>query len=396
MYVAFPPANDLGATWTAFTGDNGTGKTTLLRCIAMALSGQSGPSALLSELFGEWLRVPTQPAEIILEMQELNGGSRKHVITTTITPASGGDYSIQQSVEGALKLDRMFVCGYGIGRGLMATTSYENYLSTDSVYSLFKYSAALQNPELAIRRLKDQQVDEAELLAWIDRMLMLPRGSTKLGRNGITVSGPWGTDITFGALGDGYQGTITLLCDLLHWSLLFDEHVFEHRSLRGLVLIDQLEENLHPRWQRAILRLLQQQFPQLQFIVTTHSPMCALGTADLPEHNSQLILLRQEPLHGVRALSLPSFAGWRADQVLTSDAFGLLTSRSVETEERLMRLRELELKEGRSPDEEAEYAQILAELRQDAPPAAESAVQQKIQDRIAKLLDELSATLPKQ
>jgi energy-coupling factor transporter ATP-binding protein EcfA2 len=388
LEISLASAKEAAATWTLFTGENGTGKTTLLRCIAMGLSGETGASGLLSELYGEWLRDYSKPAEVTLELEELNGARTKHVVTTKVSHTPSGEYNVKQQKSKQFPPGDVFICGYGIGRGVFGTKSYDSYSTIDSVYSLFNYAADLQNPELVVRRIKDQGVEEAVLLNWINEMLMLPPGATKLGRSGITVSGPWGSDITLGALGDGHQGTVTLICDLLHWSLLFDEAIFKQGKLKGIVIIDQLEEHLHPRWQRAMVRLLREQFPGLQFIATTHSPLCAAGTADLPEDQYKLFLLRQES-KGVRALSLPSLKGWRADQVLTSEAFGLLTSRDESTEEQLKRLSELESKTERTKEEEDRYQKILAALDREAPPAAEDAREAKIQHRILQLLEDL-------
>jgi len=389
--MSLPSATENGAAWAVIVGDNGTGKTTLLRCIAMGLSGSSGASSLLSELYGEWLRDTTRPALITLELEEEKNDGKRYPITTIVKHSASGEYEIEQSNGSNVPLDAVFVCGYGIGRGVLRTRDYNSYSPIDSLVSLFNYSSEQQNPELILRRLRDHGgIPEAQLLGFIDRVLMLEPQATKLGKSGITVSGPWGTDIPLGALGDGYQNTLTVICDLLHWLFLYDESVFKpDAKFKGIVIIDQLEQHLHPRWQRKIIPLLREQFPRLQFIATTHSPLCAAGTADLPDKDYELLLLRQELEGGIRAVQLPSMDGWRADQILTSEAFGLLTSINAVREEQLKKLNELELKENRTPEEEAEYRRIMASLEEEAPPAGETAMEQKVQLQILELLKEL-------
>src|SRR5712691_5822408 len=88
--ITLPSANQVGATWSVITGDNGTGKTTLLRCIAMAISGESGASGLLTELFGEWLRNRAEIAEITLELEEPNDTRKRHLIKTTMRQTQAG------------------------------------------------------------------------------------------------------------------------------------------------------------------------------------------------------------------------------------------------------------------------------------------------------------------
>ena len=61
------PSQD-NASWTLLLGDNGTGKTSLLRSIAMCLCDQTGASGLLTELSGNIIRNGCEKAEIELEL----------------------------------------------------------------------------------------------------------------------------------------------------------------------------------------------------------------------------------------------------------------------------------------------------------------------------------------
>jgi predicted ATP-binding protein involved in virulence len=55
------------------------------------------------------------------------------------------------------------------------------------------------------------------------------------------------------------------------------------------VLLDELDLHLHPRWQRRVVPLLRSVFKNVQFIVTTHSPLVVAGA-----HASEIIRLRRE------------------------------------------------------------------------------------------------------
>jgi len=376
------------APWTTILGDNSSGKTTLLRCIAMGMSGESGASGLLSDLYGEWLRDPSLEGEIRLEFQ-VNGARQKHFVNTVITEKFG-EYQIKQTPSKKFPFKKVFMCGYGTGRSILGDTMYETYATVDSVYSLFVYSSNLQNPELILRRIKDAGVRKTALLNRVDSILMLPAGATQLGRLGITVREPGGKSITIGALADAYQATITLICDILHWSLLYNEPAFKRGKLKGIVLIDELEQHLHPMWQRKIVALLRQQFPALQFIVSTHSPLCASGTADLIDELYSFVLLRPDRKRSIHRVDLPPLEGRRADEMLTSEAFGLPTSRSVETESKLRELAELEDKKRMTSKQKRRYRHILAELKQEAPTASEYAEDRQIRQQIHQLLEELT------
>ncbi|GAB3450302.1 hypothetical protein GCM10027396_26010 [Insolitispirillum peregrinum] len=78
----------------------------------------------------------------------------------------------------------------------------------------------------------------------------------------------------FSNLSDGQRVMVAMVADIAKKAALLNPHLGEDvaRQSPGLVLIDELDLHLHPRWQRQIARNLMQAFPQIQFICTTHSP----------------------------------------------------------------------------------------------------------------------------
>lgn len=75
-------------------------------------------------------------------------------------------------------------------------------------------------------------------------------------------------------LSDGYKGIISLTADIAYRAIKLNPHLGERAVLdtEGIVLIDELDMHLHPKWQRHIVEDLKRTFPKIQFIVTTHSP----------------------------------------------------------------------------------------------------------------------------
>ena len=98
----------------------------------------------------------------------------------------------------------------------------------------------------------------------------------------------------------------------------------------GIVLVDEIGNHLHPRWKLKIAGALRKAFPKLQFIVTSHEPLCLRGLS----HGEVVVLVRdQEDI--VRTLDkelLPDHSLMRIDQLLTSDLFGLINVLDEETE----------------------------------------------------------------
>ena len=80
--------------------------------------------------------------------------------------------------------------------------------------------------------------------------------------------GPWSE------LSDGYHVFIALVADIARRAVMLNEidGAYAPARVEGVVLIDELDLHLHPRWQRVALAGLRRAFPRLQLIVTTHSP----------------------------------------------------------------------------------------------------------------------------
>ncbi len=325
-------SNDNTCKWALILGDNGVGKTTLLRSIAMSFCGKGSISGLLDELVVDWIRKGNKTGSIRVEIDSDSNNRRPYFIETQFERGvRGGDVEIsQETYPRIFPWDELFVCGYGAARmGGEITPKYPKYRVVDSVYSLFSYSKAeLHDPEVVIRRIADGKGIHrgAKVLRWIDRILMLPEHSLKLTKYGLVAKGPWRRYIPFTALGDGHQATATWLLDMLGWVLLHDDSMFS-REISGIVLVDEIEQHLHPGWQKTIIRLLHQQFPKLQFIASTHSPLCATGTTDLNDEECTLVLLKQADHNRVDVTDHHKPPrDRRADQVLTSYLFGLTTS----------------------------------------------------------------------
>ena len=83
-----------------------------------------------------------------------------------------------------------------------------------------------------------------------------------------------GVTMPFAALSDGQRNLVAIAADLAWRATQLNPHLGAEapKKTRGVVLIDELELHLHPRWQQRVLGDLVRAFPALQFIVTPHSP----------------------------------------------------------------------------------------------------------------------------
>ena len=90
-----------------------------------------------------------------------------------------------------------------------------------------------------------------------------------------------------GSMSDGYRGTLSLIADIAYRMASLNPAMGERvLETPGVVLIDEVDLHLHPRWQARILEDLVRVFPNVQFIVTTHSPIVV---ASVPKRNIRVL-----------------------------------------------------------------------------------------------------------
>lgn len=103
----------------------------------------------------------------------------------------------------------------------------------------------------------------------------------------------------FEHLSDGQRTLLGLFCDLARRAAILNPHLGGEAAAKtaGVVLIDELDLHLHPRWQRTVISNLRRTFPLMQFICTTHSPFLIQSVLE-PGNGSLLVLGPGKPLDG--------------------------------------------------------------------------------------------------
>lgn len=293
-----------GAPWTVLLGENGTGKSSLLQAIALALlPGHRTPAVLSSArmlrkgarrgFVRVWLQSSEAPRELSFEASDA-------VVTRT-----GPEY-------------KGILLGYGATRLLprRAGSLPSGFVRLENMFNPFyplldaaRWLGALEKPafDYAARALKDA--------------LELPR-SAILGRarnrtdSGVTLR-LFGAEVSLEELSDGYQSVLGLTCDVMAGLRKRTKGAIE--ATEAIVLIDELGAHLHPRWRMRIIGSLRRAFPRTQFLASTHDPLCLRGLED-----REAIVLRRTSRGRVYPVpDLPPLKGLRVDQLLTSEYFGL-------------------------------------------------------------------------
>jgi predicted ATP-binding protein involved in virulence len=80
--------------------------------------------------------------------------------------------------------------------------------------------------------------------------------------------------MAFNEMSDGHRSVLSMIADIAYRMSLLNPQFGDNAILStpGVVLIDEIDQHLHPAWQQHILADLKMIFPKVQFIVTTHSP----------------------------------------------------------------------------------------------------------------------------
>ncbi len=391
-------------------GNNGAGKTTFLRSIALALVGPQNIYGL-RQSGDDWLRREAQegtvgvrfsrhedvdyfsragapPRELAAVVRvarsselHLNGSTSEPQIT--VEPDEDGGRSVERSVW-APDSAGWVCCGFGPYRrfsgGTMVTTPPKPSLAR--TMSLFDEQFALTD---ALTWLVDlwvaREISKAPTFDAVKRFInqpdFLPHG-VKLDRVEVSPTSKRvffvdaaRSSVPIEELSDGFRSALSLVLDLVRQLVLAfgEERVFkagaERIEIPFVALVDEVDAHLHPTWQRRIGAFLVRAFPRTQFIVTTHSPLVCQCSA-----KGRIFLLPEPGTDGVgRFLDEQETSRLRLGNVLDAygtNVFGVGVGQSDDGKRKGARLAELNSRElfsgPLSDDDKSERDQLRAVL----------------------------------
>ncbi|MEN4759506.1 AAA family ATPase [Chryseobacterium sp. C39-AII1] len=330
-------------SWLFLLGENGVGKSSILQAIAIGLKVER--KIVTSNQIISLIKRGKDTAEIIIK--ERNNENIIHTILDR------NDSSIKQSGE----FDS-YLIGYGSLRlsvDEIKNTSKED-TSKVSYANLFKPTKALNDVSKWLISIYNNDIDFFNRIAYSIKLL-LPhdKSDTNLSiKNEEIVLGD--SETLFAELSDGYKSTITLAIDIM---MKLSDAQSDMKVMSGIVLIDELGNQLHPRWQMRIVRQLREVFPNINFIISTHHPLCLRGA-----ENGEILLLKNIKGEVVKTTELPDPATLRVDQLLASEFFGLSSLVDPEIEAKFNRYYELLAKnENVTPEQRREINTLKDELR---------------------------------
>lgn len=312
------------AGWTALLGENGSGKSCFLQALGLALAGDRLDD-LIADAHLEWSRM-------------LRRGATQGRVYLRFTGGSTVDLRFNARrhwwVAGAPRM-AAFVRGYGATRlfeGVVPRGTGDG--SNVRLANLFDPKAPVIDAErwlLDLANEGDFHVAALTLEGFLgaDDALTPSHADTPgaaaallsrdLERREVLVGGE---PLSYAS--DGFRAVVALVCDVMAG---LGVGLSDMRNATGIVLIDEIGAHLHPRWKMEITGRLRREFPQLQFVVSTHEPLCLRGL--FAREVIRVRKLRPEPSAAPRVeleLVERSPSDYRVDQLLTSEFFGLDTT----------------------------------------------------------------------
>jgi len=368
--LSFAASDTQNRKWTVILGENGCGKSTVLKSIALLMAG----SEALAELLGSpaaWIRNGRNSCLMRARLLTADGEPRTLELSLrrkdTLREVFIRNQSALESLDRALRhAGRNYLTvGYGVSRRFssnkFAAGSGETFLKprAQSVATMFSADATLQPLEAWATDLHYRK-GAAGLKVISDTLAgLLPEVRFKRidrSRRQLLFDTPDGI-VPLDALSDGYQNVAAWCGDLVY--RITEQYANYRRPLevRGLLLVDEIDLHLHPVWQRQLRSYLDSKLPNLQIVATTHSALTAQQTGP-----GELYFLKR----GNGAAELEAYTGdpdkLMVHQLLMARPFGLDTMDSARVERLRSEYRELRSRSSISKLDRARIEALRREL----------------------------------
>jgi len=394
---------DLDPRWNILLGDNGVGKSSILRAIAVAIVGSDA-----QQFAGRLIKSGCTSGVIVLDTD-------RHTYKTELHRGTNGSEVVSLpgrplEAEGWLAVAFPALRTVSWDRPKAPETEVKGRPTPDDLLPLIAGA-----PDPRLDKLKqfivnlDYWTKDAQsrtgsggryerllkeffrIVSKLAEGLMVEFKEVRPQTNEVTIVTDDG-EVPIEALSQGTTSLISWVGVLLQrlYELYGDEeqNPTEHYAL---VLMDELDAHMHPAWQQSLVGNLKEVFPNVQFIATTHSPLIVGG---LPA-GQVFRFIRDEDGKVVRMETTPDMTMGRADQVLTGPLFGLQTTLDAATLQEMDKYQQLLGMESRSEEQEEEFRRLTQVLRSRIPQSPETPAERRAQELIeAILMEQLGDVFP--
>lgn len=325
--ISFPSISSDKEPWLGIVGENGVGKSTFLKAVALALMDEKTAQSLIddaSKLKNRNTRRRSGFVEITMS------DDRKRRLTVRCKSAeleySGDAMNIPVIALGANRISSH----KGAAKDLPTSTAVNN----------------LFDPVLPLVDTEEWLADTARVSAAnfsvlgdnLKSLMDLPISTEVTRRKGTIFFQRQNSRQSLDEMSDGFRSVIGLTAHIMKY-LAAETPVMSEAE--GTVLLDELELHLHPSWKVQIVTKLRELFPRVRFIITTHDPLCLRGF----ERDETHVFRRNPDSDEIESRTLSIQPGMTVDDLLTGGWFGLGTTYDQDTEDKIHELSALSLKE---------------------------------------------------
>ena len=379
------------AGWHVILGDNGSGKSTVVRALALALMGQWNAHAARQD-WSRWLAAGETSGQVSVSLSAHDmdywtgkGRTSDGPISARADIASDSETSGHNGQNATVKFSSNRFANrtiWGDGHGWFSASfgPFRRFtggdLGMDKLFvthprlaahlSAFGENVALRESllwlqELQVRKLEgDSEADaiQSAVVSFVNGSDLLPHGAYI---DGITferveIVDGHGSRISVDEMSDGYRSILSLTFELMRlmFGSLWTEAALERIDtasgtirLPGVVTIDEIDAHLHPAWQKRIGDWFAKRFPETQFFVTTHSPIICRAA----RHGSVWLLPTpgsEEEARRVTGTELERLIDGNILDAYGTELFGEEVTRSEQSKKKLAQLARLNRKRLRS------------------------------------------------
>ena len=395
-------------------GENAAGKSSVLEAMTLAMCSDAtredqsaDPSRFMldPELMGS-KRGAQRQGSVIVTYQDGSQGA--------LTFGEAGFTQIIHGEDPTAAASRIPVFAYGAYRLFLTDDKRER--PSAAIRSLFKSNYVLANPDRWLFKIRGTPLFD-EVVRALRSILAIGQSfdsiePDELGKRCLLVirtarieGPPVITKTPLSAVSSGFRAVLGMACDVMR-NLAAQQNRLSATLAKtyAVVLVDEVEAHLHPRWKMQIMQGLREALPNVMFIATTHDPLCLRGM-----DGGEIRVLRrrasdaaggQLPMVVEQVESLPAIGSLTIEQLLTSDFFQLFSTDDQLVEVGLAGVGDL-LASARATDsptgaQSNDLEAVRRKIREDiaaALPIGSSEVQRLVQEAVEEYLVKRNRTV---
>ncbi|ADL02218.1 AAA family ATPase [Brevundimonas subvibrioides] len=405
--VRLPPPRSLDGTKVGsqgstlvVLGENAAGKSTLLEAIALSLVDEG----TRNDLPGQSQAFMLDPR--LMGSPDTSETARRGEVRVTFENGYWTTMGVRPNLPTLDddRISRLPVFAYGAFR--LYLTAEKKIRRSSPIRSLFDAGYVLPNPDAWLASLhKKPEFEEVsrvlKVIFGFDQegdVIVVKRGACYLRvrhrrENGDDLV----QDTPLKAVSSGFRSVLAMVCDVMRGLLSQRDRFSASLAFsRAVVLIDEIEAHLHPRWKMRIVTALREALPNVTFIMTTHDPLCLRGL----RAGEVMVFRRVEsrapdslPVVVEQLEDLPDVGSLTVEQILTSDLFQLYSTDGPDIEARFAKAADLLAAERAGADFSDDDRDALKQARADmrllisrAMPVGSTEVERLIQEAVEQYL----------